>query len=119
MLTKALIVDDENDIGLMVSRILTKEGLDAEYVDRIVSAKEKVTKNTYQVYLLDLNLPDGTGFDLIPLIRQKVANARIIVISAHDGTYEMNKIKEERVDAFIKKPFTKSQILEAIHGLGL
>ncbi|UXX79412.1 response regulator [Reichenbachiella carrageenanivorans] len=117
MLTKALIVDDEDDIGLMVSRILIKEGVEAEYVNRIAKAREKVVSEDYQVYLLDLNLPDGTGFDLIPLIRAKTSEARIIIISAHDGSYEMRKMKEEKIDTFIKKPFTKKQVIEAIQGL--
>ncbi|MEP2026652.1 MAG: response regulator [Reichenbachiella sp.] len=113
---KALIVDDEDDIGMMVSRILIKEGLEAEHVNRIAAAKAKVKDGDYQAYLLDLNLPDGTGFDLIPLIRAKSPNARVIVISAHDGAYEMQRVEEEKIDIFIKKPFTKSQIIEAIQG---
>ncbi|SMD32797.1 Response regulator receiver domain-containing protein [Reichenbachiella faecimaris] len=117
MLRKALIVDDEDDIGLMVSRILTKEGLQAEHVNRIAAAKDKVQDGEYQAYLLDLNLPDGTGFDLIPLIRAQSPNARVIVISAHDGVYEMERVAQEKVHTFIKKPFTKSQIIEAIQGL--
>lgn len=117
MLRKALIVDDEDDIGLMVSRILSKEGLEAEHVNRIAAAKDKVQSEVYQAYLLDLNLPDGTGFDLIPLIRKLSPEARVIVISAYDGTYEKQRLEEEKVDTFIKKPFTKGQIIEAIHGL--
>ncbi len=117
MQARALIVDDEDDIALMVSRILTKEGLEAEHVNRITAARVKVQEEKYQAYLLDLNLPDGTGFDLIPLIRAQSPHARVIVISAHDGAYEMQRVEEEKVHSFIKKPFTKSQIIEAIQGL--
>lgn len=117
MISRALIVDDEDDIGLMVSRILAKEGLESEHVNRIASARDKLNEEIFDAYLLDLNLPDGTGFDLIPLIRERSPQARVIVISAYDGAYEKQRMQEEQVDTFIKKPFSKSQIIEAIQGL--
>ena len=118
MFSKALIVDDEEDIGLMVSRILTKEGMQVQYVSRVEAARQKLESETFQLYLLDLNLPDGTGLDLIPEIRkEKGSKPRIIVISAYDGPYEMKKVQEEKVDLFMKKPFNKRQLIDAIEGL--
>ena len=98
----ALIVDDENDIALIVSRILTKRGLTVKYLDRITKARKEISCHTYDLFLLDLNLPDGTGFDLIPLIRENNEKARIFIISAYDGITEMKKAKEMNISAFIK-----------------
>lgn len=113
----ALIVDDENDIGLIVSRILKKRGLTVKYLDRITKAREDISGNKYDLFLLDLNLPDGTGFDLIPLIRQQNEEAKILIISAYDGINEMKKAKEMNISAFIKKPFSKNDILNALRNL--
>ncbi|MFY0598881.1 MAG: response regulator [Cyclobacteriaceae bacterium] len=110
---KALIVDDEEDIGMMVSKFLAKEGLDVIYKSRIEAARKSIHSNDFKLCFLDLSLPDGTGFDLIDDIRQKSNDARIIVISAHDGAQEMERAQKMEVDLFIKKPFTKGQIIEA------
>ncbi len=114
----ALIVDDEEDIGLMVSRFLRKEGLQVSYADRINMAKEIISDQSFDFYLLDLHLPDGTGFDLIPKIKEDSSESKVIVISAHDGPDEMKKVRELGVDAFIKKPFTKGQVMEVMSDLG-
>lgn len=111
---KALIVDDEEDIGLMVSRFLQKEGVETEFVTRIGAAEDRIDQSTFDIYFLDLNLPDGTGFDLMPKIRAQNPDARIVVISAYDGHAEIRRSAEMEVDEFIKKPFTKSQVIEAV-----
>jgi len=110
----ALIVDDEEDIGLMVTLFLKKEGIKATYVNRVIPAKTIVAEKSHDFYFLDLNLPDGTGFDLIPLITEKNSAAKIIIISAYDSHLEISKAEDLGVTTFIKKPFTKEDILEAI-----
>mgnify|MGYP003642525817 CR=1 FL=1 len=79
------IVDDEEFIGHMVSKFLQNEGLNTTYFDRMLTAREDFLNKIYDYYFLDLNLPDGTGFDLVPIIQEKAKNAKIIIISAHDG----------------------------------
>lgn len=111
---KVLIVDDEKEIGLMVSKILSKNGFNAQFTTSIEEAKILIKENNYAIFLLDLNLPDGTGFDLIPTIREQVVDPKIIIISAYDGVMEQKRLKELQVDTFIKKPFSKADLLAAV-----
>lgn len=113
-ITKALIVDDEEDIGLMTRIILNKNGLEAGNAYSIREAEKKISKNKFDVVFLDINLPDGSGFDLIPLIREKNRDAGIIMISAFDDVQEMQKADAMMVDSFVKKPFGKKDILMAL-----
>lgn len=114
---KALIVDDEADIGLMVSRFLQKSGVEAEFVTRIGAAREKMAQKAYQIYFLDLHLPDGTGFDLMEEIATQNGQARVIVISAYDGLEETRTAAAHGIRHFIKKPFSKSQVIQAIQDI--
>jgi len=114
---RALIVDDEEDIGLMVSRFLKKEGLDADYASLIESARKMIRKQNYEVFFLDLKLPDGTGFDLMSEINKYAKDPKVVVISAYDGVFETRKAEEMGIDIFIKKPFTKNEIIEAVRDL--
>ncbi|MGW8121682.1 response regulator [Roseivirga echinicomitans] len=108
------IVDDEEFIGLMVSKFLQKEGLETTYFNRMLPAKENFLSTVYDYYFLDLNLPDGTGFDLVPLIKEKAKNAKIIIISAHDGHEELSRAKAFGIHDFIHKPFNKQSILDTV-----
>ena len=114
---KALIVDDEEDIGIMLSKILTNEGLDTKHVNSITSAFSEIENNAFHFYFLDLNLPDGTGFELIPDIKKNNKQAKIIIISAYDGAVELSRAKDLDVTNFIHKPFSKKQIVELIQNL--
>ncbi|MEQ8712769.1 MAG: response regulator [Cyclobacteriaceae bacterium] len=113
----ALIVDDEEDIGALLVRFLGREGITTVYADRIKKAEKMIAQELFDFYLLDLNLPDGTGFDLIPSIRDQNSSATIIVISAYDGVAEMNRARELEVDRFIRKPFSKKLVLQTIADL--
>lgn len=114
---KVLIVDDEEDICFIVSRILAKNGFTVKYLNRVNSARAEIEENHFDLFLLDLNLPDGTGFDLIPQIREINEDAKIIIISAYDSISEIKKADELETDGFIKKPFSKQQILDAVADL--
>jgi DNA-binding response OmpR family regulator len=111
---EALIVDDERDIGFMTKVILKKRGINTKDVTTISEAVHEIRNKDFGIYFLDLNLPDGTGFDLIPQIREKNKAAGIIIISAFDDIAESQKAACFKVNAFIKKPFSTADILNAV-----
>ena len=114
---RALIVDDEEDIGTMAKIILKSANIDVDDIYRVKDARKKIIENQYDLFFLDLNLPDGSGFDLMPLILEQNQNAGIAVISAYDGSSEKQRASEFGVHTFIKKPFTKKEILMAVDKL--
>lgn len=111
---RVLIVDDEEDIGMMVSSFVRKAGFKPVYRNRVGLARELLTEQSFDYFLLDLNLPDGTGFDLIPYIKENFPGSRIVIISAYDSSQELSRAEEMGVHQFIKKPFTKRALLEAL-----
>jgi DNA-binding response OmpR family regulator len=113
----ALIVDDELDISRMVAKILEKEGISATYVGSLDEARIKITSNDYDLFFLDLHLPDGIGFDLFKEIREQTDHPNVIIISAFDGDEEIKMAQELNALDFIHKPFSKQSVLEAIHKL--
>ena len=111
---KALIVDDEEEIGLMVSKILKKEGIQADFVGSAPEALDKIHEVDYSLFFLDLSLKESTGFDLMPMIRKELPDAYMVVISAYNSPDEKNKAFELGARSFIEKPFSKRDILEVV-----
>ncbi|GAB3895622.1 hypothetical protein GCM10028825_39920 [Spirosoma agri] len=64
----------------------------------------------FDAIFLDLNLPDGIGFDLLPFIKEDQAQAKIIMISAFDGQAERKRATEQGADYFVGKPFTRRSV---------
>jgi DNA-binding response OmpR family regulator len=114
---EALIVEDEREIGLMTKKILMERGINTKRVASVCEALTEIRDKDYGIYFLDLNLPDGTGFDLIPHIRGRKKDAWIVIISAYDDITESRKALRLKVNAFLKKPFSKADILNAVNHL--
>lgn len=111
----ALIIDDEEDLCRLLSVQLKSLGVENEFVYSIKDAKEKFTSNRYAIVFLDLNLKDGSGFDMLEFMKGFPKNQTVIVISAYDN--EQKKVLDSGADFFLPKPFTKkkvAQILSAI-----
>lgn len=119
MLKAVLIVDDEPDVCLLLSNILKKMNLASDYAQSLNKAQEKINQQTYEIFFLDLHLPDGVGFSLTDKIKEKKQDAKIIVISAYNGEEEQRKAQEKGVDYFIGKPFGKRMVKEALEQIGV
>ncbi len=112
-----LLVDDELDICILLTGILQRDGHESEYVNDITSAKVKVKKGKYDIIFLDLNLPDGSGYDLITPIKNSKQNTHIIICSAYDEKEEREKASKMGADLFIGKPLSRKKIQTAINQL--
>jgi|GEM_PF-772843 len=114
---QALIVDDEADICALLSYVLNKNHIHSNAVTSIREAKKALERGLPDVMLLDNHLSDGLGVDFIPFVRAHHPSVRIIMITAFDGTEEKDKAMARGASAFISKPFSQDDILEAVRDL--
>lgn len=111
---RVLIVDDEADICLLLSGLLRRLGYQPTCANLIEEGRKLLSSQQFDAVFLDLNLPDGLGFDLLSLIRQQPTNTKIIMISAFDGQAERRRATEQGADYFIGKPFTRLSVETAL-----
>ena len=76
-----LIVDDDEDLSFIISEMLEDYGYKTESASNGEKAFEMLSKNTYHLILLDINLPDTTGFELCRELRS-VSTVPVIFASA-------------------------------------
>lgn len=108
----ALIIDDEEDLCRLLSVQLKSLGVPNEFVNTIQDAKAKFRDNTYEIIFLDLNLKDGSGFDMLSFMKDFPKRQKVIVISAYDN--ERKKVLESGADYFLPKPFTKKKVAQLL-----
>lgn len=111
---RVLIIDDESDICLLLSGLLRKLGYIPTCAQYIEEGRQCLQSQQYDAIFLDLNLPDGLGFDLLPIIRKDQKNARVIMISAFDGQAERRRAIDQGADFFVGKPFTRLSVEKAL-----
>ena len=115
-LKKVLIVEDEGDMCLLLNIMLNGEEMELEHVKNIADAEEYLQKERPSVVILDNKLPDGYGVDYISQIKKNYPATKIIMISGFDGAVK-DVALENGADIFLEKPFTKSQLYQAIKDL--
>jgi len=114
---KALVIDDELDICLMVTRHLQHMHFQTSYALTVEEALFKVNNPACacELMFIDINLPDGSGFDVMNDVKALKLDSKIIVISAYDS--EADKALEMGASLFLTKPFTTKKINEALKTL--
>jgi DNA-binding NarL/FixJ family response regulator len=80
-------------------------------------ALERFLEITPDVTLVDLQLPDMTGFDLIKKIKHKAQNARIVVLSSHEGDVDIQRALEAGAQGYVAKGIVRSELLDTIRGV--
>ncbi|MBN1932074.1 MAG: response regulator [Desulfobacterales bacterium] len=109
-----LVVDDEKNIRLTLSRCLEPLGLVVETAINGEEALQKLEENEFGLLLLDLKMPGMDGMEVLHQVRQKWPQIIVIIITAH-GTIDsaVEAMKLGAVD-FIQKPFSPKEIREIV-----
>jgi len=111
---KAIIIDDEalvrKDLEEKINDHFSKEILIVAQADSVESGLKAIQTHTPDLLLLDIHMPDGTGFDLITRCKQK--NFDVIFVTGFDN----NAIKAIKVGAldYILKPVAEDELQEAV-----
>ena len=79
-----LVVDDDADICQILQRMLSKEHYSVRISKSVAEATKAIEEKLFDLYMLDYNLTDGTGFDVARDIRSKGSEAPIILLSGCD-----------------------------------
>lgn len=112
---KILIVDDELGMREGCRRVLSSLRHDVETVDSVTGARAAIERTAYDLALIDVMMPDGSGLDLCVPIHEKDPDAICIVITGY-ATIEMavDAVKRGAYD-FLPKPFTSDQLIVAVN----
>lgn len=100
---KVLIIDDEPNIRMLLSRILELEGYEVLRAQNRATALAALRNNAVQVVLCDVFLPDGNGVDMVQELQQLAPAAKIILLTAHGNIPDgVQAIKNGAFDYIVK-----------------
>lgn len=114
-----LVVDDHSLILDGICKVINKmsEALVTDAVTSGRQASELIAQRDYDIYILDVNLPDISGFDLIKQIREQNEQARIIINTMHEEIWIVNRLVRSGVNAVILKSSASSELVNAIRSV--
>jgi two-component system, OmpR family, response regulator len=110
----ALIIDDETDIWVLLSRILRKHNFRTYFVNNLEAATKRLVQDVPAIIFLDNHLPDGFGMDFIQHIKNQYPQTKIVMITGHSSQTDRNRAFTAGADMFLSKPFSTDAINETI-----
>ena len=106
-----LVVDDEKTLLENLYNFMKDKGFKKVYTAKnLKEARFKISNLKIDLVVLDLMLPDGSGFDLLREIR-KTSDMAVIILSALDGLDDRKEGFENKADDYLVKPFFPEELL--------
>ena len=112
-----LVVDDESDILHLIFRALRNEGYDPIGAETAEEALVQFNNNPVDIVLLDLMLPDKSGYDVLEQLKTINPTLPVIILTALDT--RLNKISglELGADDYVTKPFDAKELASRVKAL--
>lgn len=107
---KILIVEDELDLQQSIASYLQKEANICETASNFMEGSYKATLYDYDIILLDVNLINGTGLDILKVLKKENKTAGVIIISANSSLDDKLKGLDLGADDYLTKPFHLAEL---------
>jgi DNA-binding response OmpR family regulator len=107
---QVLIVEDDRPLAEFLCRSLLEEGYGAEVLDNGEQATKRVKEASFDLILLDLNLPGCDGTEVLRAARERNASTAILVVTARTGLQERVRCLDLGADDCLMKPFALSEL---------
>ncbi|WP_353950205.1 response regulator transcription factor [Knoellia sp. S7-12] len=120
---RLLIIEDEEGLASALRIGLVREGYAVDLATTRQEANEKLALTAYDVVLLDINLPDGSGFELAAALRSgslatpSGRHVRILMLTARGGLPDRVKGLDVGADDYLVKPFALPELTARLRAL--
>lgn len=112
-MVKILIVEDDAMIASGLSYALEQEGYEVKTADCVAKARQVIDGESFSMAILDITLPDGTGYELCKLIKSRT-DLPILFLTACDDEVNVVMGLDMGADDYVTKPFRIRELISRI-----
>ena len=106
-----LVVDDESAIARMLVRILERSGYECGLASSATEAAESMRKQEFDVVLTDMDMPGGSGLELISSLRRDYPNVATLMVTGLDDPLLAHAALDMGAYGYVVKPFEKNEVI--------
>ncbi|KKY01471.1 MULTISPECIES: response regulator transcription factor [Paraclostridium] len=114
---RLLVIEDNIELSNSMKKGLENMNFKVDISNTGEEGEEKASINEYDVILLDLNLPDTDGIEVLKYLRKKSIDTPIIIITARDNVSDLAIGLDNGADDYITKPFQLLEVRARIHAV--
>ncbi len=112
-----LLIEDDELLADQISKLLKKERYDCDICLNISTAMRLYEKNSYQLLLIDWNLPDGSGLHMLENIRKNADDIAVIMLSGRESIQERVQALDAGADDYLCKPYSNIELLARVRAI--
>ncbi len=112
-----LIVEDDKDVAKLIATQLEEAGLETQIFHRASNALKFLERDFANLMLLDIGLPDASGFSFLAELRQRDITVPTIILTGHGSEVDKVKGLESGADDYVTKPFSFPELIARIHAV--
>lgn len=112
--TKILYVDDDAALREIVRDQLTSQGFFLDEAEDGSAAIKKLESGDFDLMLLDINMPNKSGIDVLKFIKEKTLRCKVIMLTGRVGFSVATESLKLGADDYITKPFNMDYLMFSI-----
>jgi DNA-binding response OmpR family regulator len=114
---RILIVEDEEKVAAFIRKGLEENGYSVDTAGTVADGKGRALAYAYDAVLLDVMLPDGSGFDLVRELRRRRIDTPVLALTARGGLDDRVAGLDAGCDDYLPKPFAFTELLARLRAL--
>jgi two-component system, OmpR family, response regulator QseB len=114
---RIFLLEDDLQLGKALQTALSQAGFTAIWVRRVQEAKQQLAVDLFDLVLLDIGLPDGSGLDVLVALRQAKSAIPVIMLSAKDAIEDRINGLDLGADDYLPKPFSIRELISRINAI--
>jgi len=111
---KVLVIEDEEILGESIITCLKQEGFVGDTATEYKTAIDKIESFDYDCILLDINLPGGSGLDILKQLKKNKKTDGVLIISARNSLEDKITGLQLGADDYLSKPFHLSELMARV-----
>lgn len=112
-----LLIEDDNLLADQISMLLRKERYICDVSHNVAQAQALYDQNSYQLILMDWNLPDGDGVEMLKRVRAYGDKVSVIMLSGRESIDERVEALDAGADDYLCKPYSNIELLARVRAL--
>ncbi|MDF1880880.1 response regulator transcription factor [Sulfurimonas sp. MAG313] len=114
---KVLLLEDDVNLNETIEEFLVEEGFKLSCCFDGQEASSLIYENSYDIFLLDVNVPSPNGFEILKMARDEGTTTPAIYITSLNSMQDVSKGFESGCDDYIRKPFALKELLLRINNI--
>jgi DNA-binding response OmpR family regulator len=114
---RALVVEDDEGVATLNARLLKREGFEVDVAMTVADGQRCAQSVEYDLIVLDLGLPDGSGLEVLSVVRHQSMRTPVLIVSGADELEATVTALDAGADDYVHKPYQATELRARVRAL--